>query len=538
MIRDSHFYNHPMVESPTLVSDANSTPRLRRFLATWAILGVLFLALQAAWSFASPPGFRSDEPSHITKAAGLVRGQLIGTTGTNLIGRPANRTFEVPQTYASESLQCTKKLSANAPAGCMGSLKNLPRTVSSESYTGRYPPLYYALVGVPSLFGTSQWLVIAMRLVSSALNAVMFALAGAVALCWLRSRLVGVGTLLVASPMILYLTSAVNPNGLEITAALAGWVCGLALMERAEERPSHLLLALFTASLAVSASMRALSVLWVLMILGTLVLYRPAAWRSLWRSRSVRVGAVILGAVMVIDLVYVVVAKAYLLRRADPSRVVAPGSPFFEHLKVALKGFTGYRGYGSQLIGIHYGFASPIFFRVLIGLALGVMILGGLFFAAQRGRLIIIGILLASAFASIVIPLKNQLGVGDPGNTWNARYVMPYLVGALVISAYEVARRSQLDRSWVPFAIAGAMSIGTLMGLYTTLVRQMIGLGHGWNVFATVADGWHPPIPVAAVLALGLAGTAGLVVVLSVRRLPLVGAIPKGVPEQSTPGGN
>ena len=109
----------------------------------------------------------------------------------------------------------------------------------TNTSAGRYPPLYYAIVGIPSLVSDSTGGIYAMRLVDAALSALFVALALTSICVWSRRRFMLVGVLLALTPMTLFLGGVVNPNGPEICAALCMWTAGLILvLERADDPPA------------------------------------------------------------------------------------------------------------------------------------------------------------------------------------------------------------------------------------------------------------------------------------------------------------
>ena len=102
----------------------------------------------------------------------------------------------------------------------------------ADTPAGRYPPLYYALVGMPSLVAPPELAVYLMRLLGGMLSAGFLAGALSAAASARRPALLVVGVAVAVSPMVLFLASTVNPNSLEIAAAACLWVCGLVLAGR------------------------------------------------------------------------------------------------------------------------------------------------------------------------------------------------------------------------------------------------------------------------------------------------------------------
>ena len=138
---------------------------------------------------------------------------------------------KVPEVFASleTDVGCYQYKSA-VPAGCQHPLNSSTHTVSVKTCVGRYPPLYYAMVGLPTLaFVSVEKGLHAARLVSCAVVA-MLALAVASSLCRCRGApLFAAGISLAVTPMALYLAAVVNPSGLEIASAISAWAAAMSL---------------------------------------------------------------------------------------------------------------------------------------------------------------------------------------------------------------------------------------------------------------------------------------------------------------------
>ncbi len=96
-----------------------------------------------------------------------------------------------------------------------------------------YPPLYFLLVGIPSLLTRGANALYSMRMVGTLVNAVLFAL-GLFLLSRYhpRRRYMSVGVLVAFTPMVFFVSSVVNSSGMEIAAAFAAWCAGLCVIER------------------------------------------------------------------------------------------------------------------------------------------------------------------------------------------------------------------------------------------------------------------------------------------------------------------
>ena len=220
----------------------------------------------AAWSFASPMGSGPDEPAHLIRAASLVRGELLGTPLADTVSATkAYVTVEAPQVFArlENDVVCFRYKPPSVPASCQGTLDGSSSEVHVDIYVGRYSPLYYSLVGLPTLVAVNPAGMYLARLASGALSAAMLALA-VVSLRRCRGApLLAAGLALAMTPMVLYLAGVVNPSGLEISSAISAWVAVMALTsEPSETVPASVVGALGISTIVLMLT-RGLSPLWV-----------------------------------------------------------------------------------------------------------------------------------------------------------------------------------------------------------------------------------------------------------------------------------
>ena len=103
-------------------------------------------------------------------------------------------------------------------AACAPALSGPDHLISLPTYVGHYPPLYYAAVGWPTLLDDGTTGVLWMRLVSALINSSL--LGTALWLALRRSRILAVAVLVAATPTVIYYSASVNPNGMEMTAAV------------------------------------------------------------------------------------------------------------------------------------------------------------------------------------------------------------------------------------------------------------------------------------------------------------------------------
>ena len=169
----------------------------------FSVAFVLIFLNMSAWSLATPLFASPDEPTQIVRGVALVRGQIIGTPSPGSLG--AYTLVTVPAFYAEGNHVPCFAFKIRVPASCVRPLAVNTRSVVTTTYVGHYPPLYYAMVGIPSLLMVSTTSIYLMRLVSAALSALLVALALMSVIAWSRRPLLLLGLLLAVTPMTLFL---------------------------------------------------------------------------------------------------------------------------------------------------------------------------------------------------------------------------------------------------------------------------------------------------------------------------------------------
>ena len=86
--------------------------------------------------------------------------------------------------------------------------------------------------------------------------------------------------------MVLFLGAAINPNGLEITAAICSWTCGNLALAAPDPLVCKALLRRAAIALIVVVETRAISPLWAAIILVVLLVAAGRRWQVLSRHRS------------------------------------------------------------------------------------------------------------------------------------------------------------------------------------------------------------------------------------------------------------
>jgi len=132
----------------------------------------------------------------------------------------------VPAALATGDPICFRR-DTTQPAACSAA-RDVAGTARAGTAAGIYPPVYYALVGMPVRLAGQRASTEAYRVAAVTLVCAVLVLVG------LRARRLGAASLLVAAgvpPAAWFLFGVVNPTSVEIALSLLAWV-GIALLDR------------------------------------------------------------------------------------------------------------------------------------------------------------------------------------------------------------------------------------------------------------------------------------------------------------------
>lgn len=497
----------------------------RPFFVAWVILAVL----SGAWSMSTPIGGSPDEPAHLVRAAAVATGQLTPFEHKGM-------TVRVPAWIANaQDVTCYAHSSSATPSCVPPERGNQARTVSITATAGRYNPLYYALVGWPSLFMHSSAGTYVMRLVSDVLVSFFLALSIGMLAVWRRRTLPLIGLLAAATPMVFFLGGVVNPNSLEITATLAAFVGVLSVLR--DPRPDQLALRAGIVFLAasVAANMRGLSLLWIAVaILAPFILATREQIGTLLRSRAVRLAILGCFITFVAALAWMVIANP--LTVGDSSAAAGGAKVGTSHLAgFAFVLFSTF-DYSQQLIGVFgwVAFGSPaavyaIWWFFIIGLFVVATAV------ARRRELVFVGTLIA---ALLLLPAITQgVFITNGGLIWQARYILPVflctMVGAAAILPDIRGRHPAVARRLL-YLFVGAWSIGQFLAFATALKHYAVSDTRNWTDILSPA--WAPPGGVLLWMAVfAITAIAGAVIFALWQRRDLGEATPTTEDETRVP---
>jgi len=490
-------------------------PRATRSALLWFLAPfAVFSVLGVLWALASPIFSVPDENAHATKAIAQVRGQIIGYTLPDV----RHIVVDLPSGYEySPEMLCFVPRSA-VPASCAPELGDPAGQDWFNTWVGAYNPVYYYLVGWPSLLFDGNASITAMRIASVLLGAGLLAWAFQAAALGRRSRWMPLGVAFVAAPMNVYLIGAVNPNGAELAAAVAVWVGALRLLESFGEPFERPLLsrtwlwAGVTVASLVLVNARALGPLWLVIIVAACFL--AGGWRPVKALFTTGASYLWLALIAVGGLFSVgwTLTGGSLSGQAEASDAPLVGGTFLQGFLAMIRGTNDYL---QQAFGFFGWLDTPLpvwaYWFLIAALAVTVVLAAT---ATSRRSVLVLS---AVVVASILVPAAVQgSSVGQTGIIWQGRYALFLYLGVTIVAGWLLSR----DAGRIGFLAPRVAWIGAaLIGVYgiiafaLVMVRYVIG-GEASLGEMISAPAWQPPLGwPALVVGYGVASIAFVVLV-------------------------
>lgn len=479
----------------------------RVFVPTFLILA----AMSALWALASPILSGPDETAHATKAIAQLRGEI---TGHQRVGA-AYPVVDLPDSYRYSPQIICFAAHPDVSADCKAQLGDANGQNYFATWVSGYNPIYYYLVGWPSLiFGGSAG-IMAMRLVSALLSAALLAWGFTAGMASKRSRWMPAGLLFLASPMVSYLAAMINPQGLEIAASAALWIGLIRLFTRHRADPDDRdvlsrrqlwILVVIAASLLACA--RSLGPLWLVIVVAVSV--ATVGWGAAKRVLMTRRSYLPIGVVAVAGIFSIgwTLATGSLSGQAGATDAPLVGGSF---LQGVWNTFRNTSGYFQQAAGV-FGWLDtwlPGSLYAFFYLAFGLVVVLAAMATGRRGAMTMI-LLLVAAFA---VPILVQgYSVHQTGIIWQGRYGIFLYLAVPVIGGWLLSnvRSPRVDFLSVRVTVIAAslLTVFSIMAFFIALHRYIVGMNA--PLFAIVhARGWQPPLGWVALLVLFALVVAG-----------------------------
>jgi hypothetical protein len=411
----------------------------------------------------------------------------------------------VPEIYVNEESACFA-FQPKTTAEC-AHVEGSTRDTDALTTAGRHPPAYYAVVGVASwLYHPGSGVVYIMRFLSVLMTAAFIATTITAIRRTTVPRIVAIGVLFAVTPMVLFVGSSVNPNGVEIAAAVALWVCGLVLVSQARENIDNRLVIATGIAGCVLALSRQLGPLWLALIAITIVVFGSSeALRALARSSWARIWAALIVACSLAQIGWNAVVGSLGYTRYPNAPRNIPASDITRFTVGSL--FDRYKG----MIGV-FGWLdtpSPALTYVLWTAGVGFLVLVALAWTRRRR----VAALLFVIAATVVVPVALETAVyGDAGGpAWQGRYGLPLAVGVPIVAAMGIAsseRGRQLAEARLFIGTGAMLVVAHILAFAQNLRRYTVG--YDGEIQFWRHPEWSPPLlsPLNVTIAYALLVTA------------------------------
>lgn len=474
----------------------------------WSVFLVAFLAifgLGAIWAFATPHVGVPDEPAHIIRAAAVVRGDFVPRQS---LSDPYMSDVDVPEWAANSHALTCFAFDPTIPASCQPAPDDDDEIVVARTSAGINSPLYYAIVGLPSLILNGAPAFYAMRLVNAALTAALLAAVFMSVSQLARPRWSYLAIAVGITPMALFLTGAINPNSIEFASAGALFATLLALVRT----PSLGALLWERAALVVASALflvntRSISMLWLAIIV---VLALIAAKRDvlvpLFRRPATWVTVALSGLVSLFALLWFTRPQPEIVAENVPVYPLIGGN-FVLGAQVmldrTLEFASGWVGLFGWIDTPPPSFTLLIWCTAIVGLT-GAAVLFG------RGTIRLATILLLVAAIAVPIVVQGIL-LPDYGIIWQGRYMMAVylcLMIAVGVTLDDAPISLGTPARWrIILLVIVGIAIGQVVAFLWVLRRYVVG-GGTWTQML-LQPAWQPPLTWIGLTALFVALIAG-----------------------------
>ena len=486
----------------------------------WLLCLAAFGLLMLGWSLAMPADGTTDERQHLERAYGVVTGHILAPRDVDPMFHRPSGLVTIPKSLLPSNPNCPYFPNYHPALGYIARAANCQEQTSEDnharmqvaSWVGRYNPVYYALVGAPlRLFPDMRGILLARGL--AALYAAAFAATAAAIALWTGRALLLAGVFAVVTPTVVALGSTVNPNGIEITAALLFWVClvdlarpDLAGAGPAGRRvPERLLVVLAMVAGATLLTVRALGPFWFALALATAAYVAGRTRvRALTRRRSVRVAGAALVLAGILALAWNVVSGNNVV-----TKTTLAAHPKDGRLVTLLRTVLQQRLGGWLYEAVALDFQPSWVYAAWIAVA-AALVVPALLLAERRIVLAAVGAAVVSLGVTVYLDVHYLSTLG-----WSqfGRYFIPGLAGVAVLGGGVAGTRLPgLLRRRLVVLTAVVTGLCQIWALALEMTRVQAGPTAPISPFAGT---WHPKTGSLLPFALECLGAA-LVVVLAV----------------------
>lgn len=394
-----------------------------------ALLVLGTLLMQAAWVLALPPFRGTDEFDHAYRAAAVADGQWRAPGEAAQHGR--GDLVTVPRNLVTAARPVCSTYAYVGHDNCNTAGTAADGRVQVASGAARYQPVFYWLVGSAAKPFSGDGALYAMRIAAALLCAAFVGLAAWATSRWSRTVWPWAGLVVSATPVVVFSTAVVAPNGLEMCAAISLWTSLLGLLgaDAAETRHERALLVGATVSAVVLTTLRSIGPLWLaLVVLTAMVPHGPRRVVELVRR------APVMSAVCSAVVVAASFASVWWTHSAG-TNALEPFDTDVNNRWTATLGQLPLWLLQSIAAFPRRGDPAPGAVYVCAGLVFIALVLLGFATASRRWRTTLalaVGVTLAVPLVTTVLTITTA------GPVWQGRYGLPYAFGIALLSAAAV----------------------------------------------------------------------------------------------------
>lgn len=489
-----------------------SMSRLRLFLL---LCGAL-LAVVTAQNLGTPRNAGPDEPAHIVRGAGLVRGQVFGESYGDWLdgntpldagpsdianadpGSDAVRVYDVPWWVAQPSAACYAR-QPDVPAAC-STIDDAAAASSSGrngalSTAAAYPIWGHILPGLATLVVTGSSALWLARLFHAAIPVVLIA-ATLAHLLGGRRQAAASAVLVATTPMVLFLMAVVNPSGIAVAGAIAMWVAGDDLHRTGRHgSPQQSWPWLFPAGFAALVLPRDDGLIWAALIVAVLAL----VWRrnpiDVWRVLP-NPTRIVLGAVSVMGAAWAVLTGGDLVPVDRPATGIEFAEIVVQRTGSHLREAVGVVGWLDTPL--------PESMYALWFFTAGLVVMIALVARAYRrvvGSAAALGLFVVVAWVLEIVQGRTA------GLFWQGRYALPMLIGMVLVAGLSVDADRKIGE--VASAAPGLLALVVWNVSFFQQLRRW-GVGQSGSIRPWAWDTWDAPAPVVGLMIVHVAGSAAL----------------------------
>ena len=507
-----------------VTDEGQRTAELRRAFIAAALLGALALV----WILGTVPSGGPDEPSHLVRAAALVRGDLDGDRFTG-----QGRLFELPAWVGHPTTTCFE-LNEQQPANCATATPPPGGDSFLVTSSTRYPIWGHIAPGLGTYYPGPLGNQLA-RVFDAAIPIGL--LVAGLTLAARRGRVALGASTLGITPMAWFSIVVVNPSGLVIAGGFALWAALLSVNSVARDQPDRLMSWTLAAGWAAAVLPRRDGIIWSAVIVGIctasglvdlrrlvrrldvgpLLLIAVSTLVTLgWAATSDTVSSKFLFAAPLLPLIGVALHHLWTTRRSVPQRVLLGSSVVVAGGVAAglvmsrrrggfdgdlLQRIIGQSGLNlEEAIGLLGWLDSPLPRTALFLWILALGMLAGAALITRRGSAV--GVASAIVGLGVVAAWVLEMSQGNNTSTyWQGRYFLPLLIGVPMVLGWSNVRDGsdrtddkEAEKSMF-VAVVGVAAVVMTMAFGASMRRWGVGtsgsiLPWKWDTYGTRIPPW------------------------------------------------